>query len=131
MDSDGLAIRNALVYCFAKMGRFLIDLNMLYYANSPIFEQGGVFYYPDDLFTPDGFPVGLDPTKHFRRFKGLGSLNKEDIYSSFYDPATRRIIRVTDEDIQFGMSMVEDINVRKKFLMDTGIITNPYKWTDL
>lgn len=70
-DSDGLAIRNALVYCFAKFGRFLIDLGMIYYANSPIFEQGGVFFYPDDPFTSDGFPVGLDPSKHFRRFKGL------------------------------------------------------------
>lgn len=70
-DSDGLAIRNALVYAFAKLGKFLIDLNMLYYANSPIFEQDGKFYYPDDPFTSDGFPVGLDPSRHFRRFKGL------------------------------------------------------------
>lgn len=70
-DSDGLAIRNALVYAFARLGKFLIDLNMLYYANSPIFEQDGNFYYPDDPFTSDGFPVGLDPSRHFRRFKGL------------------------------------------------------------
>ena len=70
-DDDGLQIRNALVYTFAKMGGFLIDLGMIYYIESPIFEGDGIFYYPSDPIDPGtGFPVGLNPSKKFRRFKG-------------------------------------------------------------
>lgn len=61
----------------------------------------------------------------------VGSLNKDDIYNSFYNPATRRLIKVTKENMNYGMSLVEDINQRKKLLFDKQIITNPYNWTDL
>lgn len=115
------------------MGRFLIDLGMIYYVESPLFkDHAGKLYYPSDPIDPQtGFPVGLDPTKHFYRWKGLGSLSKSDIYDAFYNPLTRRLIRVTPEDIDYGMSLVENINQRKKLLFDKGIITNPYGWTDL
>lgn len=74
------------------------------------------------------------PSLELRRLKvniTVGSLDKEDIYNSFYNPLTRRLIKVTPEDIDYGMKLVEDINERKKLLMDSGIITNPYNWTDL
>ena len=56
----------------------------------------------------------------------VGSLDKEDIYNAFYNPATRRLIRITEQNINYGMSLVEDINQRKKLLIDEGIITNPF-----
>ena len=71
-DEDGLAIRRGLLYTFAKFARFMIDLNCIYYISSPIFEQGGKYYYPEDPRIPGSqFCVGMDPTKKYRRFKGL------------------------------------------------------------
>lgn len=120
------------MYTFSKMGTFLLQLGVVYYVESPLFEQGGKFYYPSDPFSTGSiFPIGLDPSKHFRRFKGLGSLNKEDIYNSFYNPATRKLIRITMDGIDYANSLVEDINERKKLLYNEGIITNPYGWKDL
>ena len=56
---------------FAKFGRFLIDYGMVYQIMSPIFEQDGKKFYPNDPLQPGTtFPIGLDPSKHFRRFKG-------------------------------------------------------------
>ena len=56
---------------FAKFGRFLIDYGMVYQIMSPIFEQGGKKFYPNDPLQPGTtFPVGLDPNKPFHRYKG-------------------------------------------------------------
>lgn len=71
-DSDGSAIKLSLVYTFAKMGRFILQLGKLYWIDSPFWEQDGKFYYNSDPIDPGtGFPVGINPGRHFRRFKGL------------------------------------------------------------
>ena len=61
----------------------------------------------------------------------VGSLDKNDVYDSFYNPATRRLIQVTTDGIDYSMQLVEDINARKKLLFDKGILSNPYGFTDL
>ena len=61
-----------MCYAFLKFARFIIDFGLLYVIESPIFEQNGVFYYPSDPVIPGTpFRVGMDPNKHYRRFKGL------------------------------------------------------------
>ena len=53
------------------------------------------------------------------------------MYDSFYNPATRRLIQVTTDGIDYTMQLVEDINTRKKLLFDKGILSNPYGFSDL
>lgn len=131
-DEDGKNIMSGLLYCFSKFARFLIDFGMVYIAEAPIFWQDGKFYYPSDPLQPGTvFPIGLDQSKHFKRYKGLGSLNKEDIYDAYYNEKTRRLIRVTPETIPDGMALVEDITKRKQLLYSAGILSNPYKFNDL
>ena len=48
------------------------------------------------------------------------------IYDIFFNPATRRLIQVTPEGIEYARSLTEDINVRKQLMIDSGIISNPY-----
>ena len=131
-DEDGMAIQNGLLYAISKFARFLLDWGLVYIAESPIYEQGGKYFYPSDPRQPGTqFPVGLNPNKYFRRFKGLGSLDKNDVYDSFYNPSTRRLIQVTTDGIDYSMQLVEDINARKKLLFDKGILSNPYGFSDL
>ena len=67
-----VAIQNGLLYAISKFARFLLDFGLVYIAESPIFEQGGKYFYPSDPRQPGTqFPVGLNPNKYFRRFKGL------------------------------------------------------------
>ena len=131
-DEDGLAIQNGLLYAISKFARFLVDFGLVYISESPIYEQGGKYFYPSDpRQAGTQFPVGLNQNKHFRRFKGLGSLDGSDVYDSFYNPATRRLIQVTPEGIDYSMRLVEDIDSRKKLLFDKGILSNPYGFSDL
>ena len=52
------------------------------------------------------------------------------IYDVFFNPATRRLIQVTPEGIDYAMSLIENIDVRKKLLIDSGILSNPFKLQD-
>lgn len=131
-DPDGLAIQNGLTYAISKFARFLIDFGLVYIAESPEFIQGGKYYYPSDPKQPGTIlPVGMDPNKPYRHIKGLGSLNQGDVYNAFYNPATRRLIQLTPEGMDYSMGLVEDINNRKQLLRDKGILTNPYNFTDI
>ena len=71
-DEDGLAIQNGLLYAISKFARFLVDFGLVYISESPIYEQGGKYFYPSDpRQAGTQFPVSLNPNKYFRRFKGL------------------------------------------------------------
>lgn len=130
--ADGSQIAKLILYLFGKFGKFLIDFGMVYQVISPIFEQGNKKFYPGDPLQPGTtFPIGLDPTKPFFRYKGLGALSKEQIYDIFYNPATRKLIQVTPDGFDYSMKLTEDIEERKKLLFDARIITNPYGFTDL
>ena len=131
-DEDGLAIQNGLLYAISKFARFMLDFGLVYVIESPIFEQGGKYYYPSDPRIPGTqFCVGMNPAKHYRRFKGLGALDPSDVYSAFYDVSKRRLFRVTTDGMEFSMELVENINARKKLLRDKNILTNPFNFTDL
>lgn len=131
-DEDGLSIQKGILYTILKFARFMIDFGLVYIAESPIFEQNGKYFYPSDPRIPGSqFCVGMDPSKKFRRFKGLGALQKEDVYYSFYNKETRRLIRVTPEYAEYAMGLVENIDNRKRLLFDKGILANPYNFKDL
>lgn len=126
-DADGSHIQNLLLYLFSKFAPFLITHGKVYIGKAPLYYQNGNYFYPGDPLQPGTtFPVGYDPTKPGSRWKGLGSIPKEQVYDSFFNPATRKLIRVTPEGMQDAMRLIEDAKVRKKFLTDRGIITNPF-----
>jgi hypothetical protein len=127
-DADGEAIANGLCYAISRFARFLIDFGMVYLVESPFFKDyQGRYYFPSDPVVPGTeFPVGLDTSKPFKRFKGLGSLNPDEVYDAFYNPATRRLIQVTPDNLDYANALVEQIQVRKNLLIQRGIITNPY-----
>lgn len=129
-DSDGSQITMLLLYLFSKYARFLIDHGMVYISVSPLFEQNKVFYYPGDPVDSNGVPIGINQSKPFRRFKGLGSIPKDMVYDIFFNPKTRRLIQVTPEGIDYAMSLTEDIKVRKDLLIKSGILSNPFNLKD-
>lgn len=131
-DSDGSQIRSGMLYAIAKFARFMLDAGMIYYSMGPLFKQNNKFYFPTDIKPGEYFPGGdFDPKKPFLRYKGLGGLNKMDVYDAYFNPATRRLVQVTTENIEYAMSLVEDINQRKNLLYSAGILSNPYGFNDL
>ena len=67
----GQQITSLLLYVICKYARFLIEHGLVYISVSPLFEQGGKFYYPGDPTDSNGVPVGININKSYRRFKGL------------------------------------------------------------
>ena len=139
-DSDGSSIFNEILYLFSKFARFLIDHKMVYRALSPLFRGYSkstkriTYYYPDDPFdSKTAIPLDLDTKKHFDRWKGLGSLSPEtgEVYDSFYNPQTRRLVLITPDGIDYSKALNEDIDERKKLLFNKGILSNPYNFTDI
>ena len=111
----------------------MIDFGLVYVAESPIFIQGDKYFYPSDPKISQGseFPIGLDLKKPYKRVKGLGAMERDEIYKAFYDKSIRRLVQVTTENIDYAMNLVEEINMRKQLLTNKGILTNPYNFTDL
>lgn len=104
---------------------------MVFVAQSPLYAQNGKYFYSNDPLQPGtSFPIGLDPTKEFHRWKGLGSIPQVEVYNAFYNPSTRRLIQITPEGIDYFMSLVEDINIRKDLLFNSGVLGNPFNLTD-
>lgn len=130
-DPDGDHIRILLLYLISKYARFLIDFGLVYIAQSPLYAQNGNYFYSNDPLQPGtSFPVGLDTTKPWHRWKGLGSIPKEEVYNAFYNPSTRRLVQVTPEGIDYFMSLVENIDTRKDLLFNNGILGNPFNLVD-
>ena len=126
-DEDGSIIAAQVLYSIQRYAPFLIDLGYVYLSDSPIFSQNGKYFYPTDpIDSKTGFPVGLDPRKFFKRYKGLGSLDPEDVYDVFYNPSTRHFYQVTLEGIDYAVSLVEELQTRKDLLTAKGILGNPY-----
>ena len=57
------------------------------------------------------------------RFKGLGEMQPEELKRTTLDPATRRLLRVTIENVEetdkvLGELMGKDVEARYKFIME-------------
>lgn len=61
----------------------------------------------------------------------VGALDRDDVYKSFFDKNTRRLIQVTPDNIDYAMNLVESVDLRKQLLANKGILTNPYNFTDI
>lgn len=49
----------------------------------------------------------------------------------FYNPNTRRLLQITPEGLDYSMGLMENIDNRKNLLINAGILSNPYNFTDL
>lgn len=124
-DDDGLIIAAVLLSTFSSFSRFLIDFGMIYLSEAPIYKQNGKYFFSSDKDEKGNIP-GFDQSKPYQRYKGLGEMNKDEVYDSFFNPSTRRLIRVTPEGLERAQELVRNLDERKRLLTENGILTNPY-----
>lgn len=125
-DADGSIIAAQVIYCIYKFATFLIEAGMIYLADSPTFSQDGKYYYASDPTIDGEIPVGIDTSRKYLRYKGLGSLDANDVTKVFFDENTRRFIQVTPEGAEYACSLVESLEDRKNLLQAHKILTNPF-----
>ena len=141
-DVDGFQIRTLVLTMIYRLMPTLIDIGKVYIAESPLYEititktkrKGEkLFAYTDGekeeilaKLREDGFSKEKDEFE-IKRSKGLGE-NQPDMMSlTTMHPATRRLIRVTPENVEktmqvFDILLGDNINGRKEHIAKNGIL---------
>jgi len=123
-DVDGAHIRTLLLTFFFRFMRPLIDNGHVFAACPPIFkfnEGKKEEYVYEETKTPADF--GMNPEKtDVQRYKGLGEMNAEQLWSTTMDPNNRKLNQITVEDAEeadrlFRILMWEDVQSRKHFIL--------------
>lgn len=101
-DVDGAHIRTLLLTFFFRFMRPLVDNGHVYAACPPIFRfnegKKEIYVYDEDK-TPADF--GMNPEKtEIQRYKGLGEMNAEQLWSTTMDPNNRKLNQITVEDAE-------------------------------
>jgi DNA topoisomerase IV B subunit len=126
-DSDGHHIATLLLTFFYRHLQPLIAGGYVYLAQPPLYriDHGKETHWAVDEVDRQRIVAGLPSNARpdIMRFKGLGEMQPEELKKTTLDPATRRLLRVTIEDIAetdrvLGELMGKDVEARFKFITE-------------
>jgi len=123
-DIDGAHIKTLLLTFFYRYTPELIENGHVYLAQPPLYKikaKNTVYYaHTDEELTDLLDKLGEDKVE-IQRFKGLGEMNPEELYSTTMDPKNRRLQQVLVEDAVeadriFTILMGEKTEPRREFI---------------
>ena len=126
-DVDGSHIRTLLLTFFFRQMYEIVDRGHIYIALPPLYKitKGKEFIYASDESQKDEAIKSLSKTGtrglEVQRYKGLGEMNPEQLWTTTMDPSNRRMMRVDIKDIQdanesFEILMGDDVEPRREFI---------------
>ncbi len=107
-DQDGAHIRAILLTFFYRYMKPLITNGHVYIGTPPLYKiskAGQSEYIYDDIALKKALPKF---GKHYslQRYKGLGEMNSEQLWTTTMDPAQRHLVRVTVEDAVYAEEII-------------------------
>ncbi|HZL09923.1 MAG TPA: DNA topoisomerase (ATP-hydrolyzing) subunit B [Prolixibacteraceae bacterium] len=134
-DVDGSHIATLIMTFFFRFMQELIQRGHLYIATPPLYllKKGKreVYCWTDQqrLRIIDGWGEGKESGIHTQRYKGLGEMNAEQLWSTTMNPEERTLRQVTIEsaaeaDHIFSMLMGDEVPPRRQFIEDHAVYAN-------
>ena len=122
-DVDGQHIRTLLLTFFFRFMRPLIEAGHIYIAMPPLYKisKGNQFRYAYDEEEREAIIAQFGTGYKIQRYKGLGEMNKEQLWETTLNPENRVMIKVSMEDAQiadetFTMLMGDKVGPRREFI---------------
>ncbi len=134
-DVDGSHIATLILTFFFRHMRPLIDKGCVYVATPPLYlmKKGKVEEYCWNDAQRQAFILkyadGNENAVHTQRYKGLGEMNAEQLWSTTMNPEHRALRQVTiensaDADMVFSMLMGEEVAPRREFIEENASYAN-------
>jgi DNA gyrase subunit B len=127
-DVDGSHIATLILTFFFRHMRELVDKGYIYIATPPLYlvKKGRQERYCFDeaereLAIKEMAGEGKESSVNIQRYKGLGEMNAEQLWSTTMDPEFRTLRRISIENAQeadrtFAMLMGDEVPPRREFI---------------
>lgn len=126
-DVDGSHIRTLILTFFFRYMRELIEQGFIYIALPPLYlikkgkEERYCWTEEEREIAVKELGGGKDDSVGVQRYKGLGEMNPEQLWTTTMDPETRTLKQVTIEsaaeaDHLFSMLMGDEVAPRREFI---------------